>query len=158
MYTVTRQHYWGVEEKDAYVVEVSAGGFDYCNPDALVSKYSGEGEEYEDPREAVEVAIQIVKDWRRDGEKRAKIGIGATGGYTMPFDPTTFADAKKWAEKEYESLEKCAGCDTVIEDAKEWYQAGTIFKDGEFLPYEDGYKYCSERCAEKASGYEEEEE
>lgn len=151
MYTVTRQLQWGTGES---VVEVSRGSLDYTNPDALIEKYSGEGDEYEDPREAVEVAIQIVKNWRKDGERRATIGVGGTGGMTIPFKPETFAYARAWAKKEYESLEKCARCDTIIEDAKEWYQAGTFFKDGEFLPCENGYKYCSERCAEKASNYE----
>jgi len=38
MWTVTRQRQWpdGVD-----IVEVSAGGIDYTNPDALCAKYDG---------------------------------------------------------------------------------------------------------------------
>ena len=43
MYTVTRQCQWPDGDN---VVEVSVGGIDYCNPDALSPKYAGEFEEY----------------------------------------------------------------------------------------------------------------
>ena len=61
MYTVTRQRQFPDGEN---VVEVSAGDHNYTNPDALVAKYAGEFEEFTDPRDAVETAIQIVRDWR----------------------------------------------------------------------------------------------
>lgn len=155
MFTVTRQIQWLDGDP---VVEVSEGGMDYTNPDALSPVYSGEMEEYEDPIEAVEVAIGIVKDWRKDGEKKAKIGVGSTRGFTIPFEPDTFAYARAWAKKKYEQLEKCPVCSSIMEDAKEWYNAGFISKKGDFFPYNDGYKYCSERCAENASEFETEEE
>lgn len=158
MYVITRQAYWGVEENERYVVEIAQGGRDYANPDALVQEYSGEFGEFEDPREAVEVAISILKQWRKDGQKNAKIAVGYTGGMTLPFDPDTIPGAKKWAQKEYESLEKCPICSTIMEGSKEWYEAGTFFKSGDFLRYDDGYKYCSESCAEKASEFESEED
>ena len=55
-FTVTRQRQFpdGTE-----LVEVSAG--DYCNPDCLSARYSGEMEEFSDPREAVSVAIGIAR-------------------------------------------------------------------------------------------------
>ena len=147
MYTVTRQIQW---PEGAKVVEVSSGGIDYCNPDALCAKYPGEFEEFSDPIEAVEVAISICRQWRKDGAKQAKVGIGATGGYTMPFDTCSFKDAREWAKETAKHLERCPSCGAIVEDLEEWYQAGWITTQ-EFIPFEDGFRYCSERCADKAS-------
>ncbi len=80
-------------------MEVSAGGLDYTNPDALVARYGGEFETYDDPREAVETAIAICKAWQEDGEKNVRIGIGATGGMTMPFETCPFREAREWAKR-----------------------------------------------------------
>lgn len=153
MYTVTRQLQW---PEGTAVVEVSNGGLDYTNPDALVAKYSGEFEEFLSPVEAVETAIDICRSWRNDGKKSAKVGIGATGGMTLPFDTCSFKDAQLWARKTEEGLQKCPTCGKIVEDLKEWYLAGTYTKDG-FYPNDDGEKYCSEYCAEKASEFETEE-
>jgi len=146
-WTITRQIQW--PEGDP-VVEVSEGGIDYTNPDALVAKYPGEFEKFQNPIDAVDTAIEICRAWIKDGEKRAKIGVGATGGMTMPFDRGTFQEARKWAKETWEKLEKCPTCDEVVEDLREWWQAGEWIGN-DFLPYADGGKYCSEYCAEKAS-------
>ena len=63
MWTVTRQRQW---PDGANLVEISAGGLDYTNPDALSARYPGEFSTFDDPREAVEVALDIVRAWRRD--------------------------------------------------------------------------------------------
>lgn len=147
MYTVTRQIQWPDGDP---VVEVSEGGVDYTNPDALVAKYAGEFEEFKDPRDAVEAAISICREWRKDGKKNAKVGIGATGGMTMPFDTCTFKEAKEWADSVYKKLQRCPTCGEITEDLREWWQAGEYFAD-DFLPNDDGEKYCSEFCAEKHS-------
>jgi len=154
MYTVTRQLQW---PDGTAIVEISFGGLDYTNPDALAAKYDREFDEFNSPVEAVETAITICKSWRADGTRKAKVGIGATGGMTMPFDTCTFHEARKWAKETYEKLDKCPTCGTVVEDLKEWYLAGSYYPD-EFIPYDDGYKYCSEICAEKASEFTDEEE
>ena len=60
MYCVTRQMYWPGGTK---VVEIADGGLDYCNPDALVSKYNGEFEEFVSPLEAVRTAVRILLQW-----------------------------------------------------------------------------------------------
>lgn len=146
-WTITRQRQWPDGDN---VVEISEGGIDYTNPDALAAKYPGEFQEFEDPREAVETAIEICRAWRKDGEKSATIGIGATGGYTIPFDSATFRNAKDWANEVWEKLEKCPHCGRIMEDAREWWNAGEWIGD-EFLPDEDSGKYCSEYCAEKHS-------
>jgi hypothetical protein len=150
MWTVTRQIQWPNGDP---IVEISEGGIDYTNPDALAAKYPGEFREFEDPREAVNTAIEICKAWRKDGKPTAMLGIGATGGYTIPFDSTTFRNAKKWAEETWDKLEKCPVCGTVMEDTKEWWRAGTWYDNGDFVPNDDGLKYCSEYCAEKHSDF-----
>jgi len=148
MYTITRQIQW---PKGDPVVEVSEGGIDYTNPDALVANYPGEFQKFEDPREAVETAINICRAWREDGEKGARIGVGATGGMTMPFDGGTFKEARKWANEIWDKLEKCPTCGAVVEDLKEWWNAGEWMGD-DFTPFDHiDEKYCSEYCAEKAS-------
>ena len=147
MKTVTRQHQW--PEGD-YVVEVSSGGIDYCNPDALCKRYKGEFEEFHDPREAIKVAINIAKEWQKDRtSKRIKIGTGATLGYSMPFDGENvklndgdwneplFSILIENAEKEYADMDKCEQCGELL--GKERYGNHEV---GE-------YDCCSEYCAEK---------
>lgn len=153
MYTVTRQKQYPEETP---VVEVSSGGIDYTNPDALAEKYPGEFCEYKDPREAVKDAIEICRLWRKDGEKRAKVGVGFTHGMTMSFEPISFKEARKWAEEEYKKLPKCAECGAIIQQHRERYTAGVVV-GGEFIPDEE-YIYCSEFCAEKNTVYEEDED
>ena len=93
---VTRQVQWPTGKP---VVEVSIGGIDYTNPDALVAKYEGEFVEFEEPKEAVEAAIRICMEWRKDGRKDAKVGFGSTGGFTAPFEDCTFKEAREWARR-----------------------------------------------------------
>ena len=145
MFTVTRQRQFPDGEN---VVEVSAGGLDYTNPDALGAKYAGEFEEFADPREAVETAIQIVRDWRKDSRSRVSIGVGCTLGMTLPFSPDTFAHARAWAKQAWESLEKCAGCGKPLPDSrKRWHENDW-----------DGLEYCCESCATRAAEFEAEEQ
>ncbi len=151
MYTITRQKQW---TEGNPVVEVSYGGIDYCNPDALAKKYPGEFEEFSDPRKAIETAIAICLAWRKDGERKAKVGIGSTGGMTMPFETCTIKQAQKWAEEEYKTLPNCPQCAKIMEKNQEKWSIGFITKDGEFISYEE-YIYCSEYCAEKNYTYEE---
>jgi len=139
MWTVTRQHQW----PDGYlVVEISKGGIDYCNPDALNRKYPGEFEEYKDPTEAVDTAIKIAEAWKMDSGKRILIGHGATGGYTMPFDGMTLsqknlAALRKWAKKKLDALPKCDHCGEPI--------LGTPVTLSEFG---DDWMFCRAFCAE----------
>lgn len=150
MYTITRQCQW---PEGNNVVEISYGGIDYTNPDALVSKYPGEFETFDNPIDAANTAIEICKAWRNDGTKDAKVGVGSTGGYTMPFEVSTFKEVREWSKKEFDTLEKCPICNAIVQDLKEWYLAG-FYSDSGFFPYDDGYKYCSESCATKNSDYE----
>lgn len=143
MHTVTRQinTYEGTK-----CVEISAGGIDYTNPGALVKKYPGEFETFEDPREAVETAIKIAEAWQNDAKdgpnNEVFIDHGATGGMTMFFDglplnEETFTELREWANEQWDSLEKCAHCGNLL--GKEKYGSHEI---GE-------YDCCSEYCAEQ---------
>lgn len=144
-YTVTRQRQY---PDGTPAVEVSAGGLDYTNPDALARKYQGEFESFDDPREAVETAIAICRAWRADGEKRARVAYGATGGMTMPFDTCTYPEARAWARKRYEALSKCAWCGGLLPD------------NFHIIPELDDEQFCREYCAEQryAEAFPEEEE
>ena len=134
-FTVTRQLQW---PEGTPVVEISCGGLDYTNPDALSPRYSGEFETYDDPRKAVDAAIAICKAWRKDGEKRARVGTGATGGMTMPFETCTFREAKDWAQRRYEDLPKCDRCGTILGEI--------TYRNGDLDP---DHRFCSEYCAEE---------
>lgn len=137
---VSRQCYWGVEESNQNVVEIAGGGCDYANPDMLVTKYPGEGQEYNNPIEAVTAAIEICKLWKKDCPKlKITIAHGCTGGNTMPFEASSIKELKAWAKKTNESLPKCAHCGGLIEGE------GYVLIDGD-----PDMVYCREYCAEEA--------
>jgi hypothetical protein len=136
-YTVTRQHQWPGGD---YVVEVSAGSFDYANCDALVPKWArlGEGETFISPMKAMEAAIAVCDAWRADGCPEAQVGYGATGGMTMPFDACTYEEARAWAAKREASLPCCDRC-------------GELLPENHYTVQEmDGERFCREFCAEEA--------
>lgn len=151
-WTVTRQLQWPDGET---VVEISSGGLDYTNPDALGAKYPGEFETFSDPREAVETAIAIADAWQADcpGEE-ILIGDGFTWGATMPFDGEelngeTRARLRQWAKETWEGLPRCDRCGDVL--PKETF---CIYSDP------DLGTFCREYCAEEtwAETFEESEE
>ena len=133
-YFVSRQKYWPHGD---LVVEVATGGRDYSNPDMLVPKFPGEASEHHDPREAVSVAIRIADAWKvESGRTDIEVRTGYTHGFTAPFENGSYEDARQWAQKQYEQLEKCEACGSLIED--DWYTDS--FGEG---------KFCSEWCALK---------
>jgi hypothetical protein len=136
MYFISRQKYWPDGD---LVVEIAKGGRDYANPDMLSPKYSGEGEEYEDPREALNIALDIRDSWISDCKEEVRVEHGFTGGSTMPFcsEPTD-EELKEWAEETYQKLPKCDRCGEVLPD-KCW----TLYE------YDPDLKFCSEYCAEE---------
>ena len=134
---VSRQSYWGVEEEDGTVVEIAFGGCDFANPDMLSVKWPrlGEGQEFSDPREAVEAAIKVCDAWRKAGCPQAKIAMGSTGGCTIPFETKEYGEARARAEVIWEKLPKCDECGEVL--GKECFSHDLC--DDQF---------CSEACAE----------
>lgn len=97
LYTVTRQNSWGVDLPLA--VEVSEGGLDYSNPDALSRKYPGEMQEYDSATKAVKAAIAIRKLWRQDEpEETIRLDCGDACCGSLPLaDNMTDKDALDWA-------------------------------------------------------------
>lgn len=66
VWTVTRQRQWPDGNE---VVEISLGGIDYCNPDALAAQYPGEFQQYADP---VEELLRHPKR-ERDTDDQARV-------------------------------------------------------------------------------------
>ena len=134
MFYVSRQKYYysGIN-----AVEIANGGQDLAGSDMLVPKYQGEGQEYADPREAVEAAINICRAWRKDGTTSAKLVMGSTLGMGIELEPITFEDAEKLAEKLHDKLPKCDQCGAILgkERFKHVYDC-------------DDLEFCSEQCAE----------
>jgi hypothetical protein len=145
MWTVTRQNQW---PEGTLCVEISKGDSNYTNPGQLVEKYPGEGQEYQNPVEAVEAGIAIANAWRKDvysGPKEDRqqvfIAVGNTGGMTMPFEgePVSKATCEKlreWAAEEWESVEKCQHC------------GEPIGKRYVYLHHDEDFKFCDSMCAE----------
>ncbi|GEM_PF-1592464 len=134
-WTVTRQIQW---PDGTPMVEISDGDLDYTNPDALGAQYPGEFQTYDDPEEAVEAALQILDYWQGAGQTDAQLGIGATGGMTMPFEPISPEQAREWAAKRREGLPKCDRCGEIL--GKERYSHPEI----------PDQVFCREYCAESA--------
>lgn len=141
-YFISRQHYW---DTDNYIVEVAGGGLDFANPDMLVPlpewRSRGDGKEFNDPRKAVEAAIEIRNLWRAAGCISAEIGCGFTHGFTLSFEPISSEEAEQWAEKEWTKLPKCNECEKIL--GEDWYEL------------DPNLKYCSFSCLAKANGEEE---
>ncbi len=138
-YAVTCQHYY---YSSLYAVEVSIGGWDYAGSDMLVERFKdlGEGAVYQDPREAVKIAIDILRAWRkRDPKDHAKLVVVNTGGMGIEGEPIPIMQAIKWAKEEWDRLPKCDQCGGLLPQA--YYT----------LPEWGGEdRFCSEHCAEKA--------
>ncbi|HSW45462.1 MAG TPA: hypothetical protein VLM89_07820 [Phycisphaerae bacterium] len=149
MYVVTRQQQWATGDS---VVEISVGGLDYTNPDALCGKYPGEFREFVSPVEAVEAAIGIARAWRKDAPALdIQIAAGCTMGMTMPFagEPLTdetFDGLRQWARKIEDSLPHCDECGEPIRTQEHWTLSD--YSDLEF---------CREYCADQYSWREREE-
>jgi hypothetical protein len=137
---VSRQRYYGVDEDEGTIVEVAAGGSDYANPDQLGCKWRnlGEGRTFEDPMEACECAIQICEAWRASGEKNAKVGMGSTGGFTLPFDGQDYDTLRQRAQAWHDKLPKCDMCGELLGE-KTWRSPEDW----------DDSRFCREYCAEK---------
>ncbi len=146
-WVVTRQSYSSMGE-NANVVEVCGTVSqtrysidNYSNPGALVAKYTGEFETFDNPIAAAAAAISIYHAWKADGGKRLSIRHGFTGGSTMPFDAPEHGagirDIEAYAKEAYDLLPKCPVCGDIM--GKETYIS-------DFLPDE---KICSENCCYK---------
>lgn len=134
-YFVSRQVEWISGD---HIVEVVCGGVDYANPDMLVPYFKGEGCEYNDPREAVDAAINIRNAWKQTKpEVEIEIAFGATGGFTLPLTRYDDDELIKKAEELYAKLPKCEYCGEVLSDERYGHD------------FSDEYVFCSRNCAEQ---------
>lgn len=142
-FTVSRQRRW---DDGVNLVEITQGGIDYCNPDALVSKYRGEMEETISLSEAVENAIGIAEQWKQDNPKeQIFIACGNTHGMTahldeMELNEETYKQLREQAEKVDEKLPRCPHCGKIL--GKERYRLYDCCDGDDW--------FCSEYCAEEA--------
>lgn len=139
IFTVTRQHRWHDGLK---IVEVSQGGIDYTNPDALCKKWQGEFEPHVGLTPAVEAAIGIAKAWQETTTDTVYIAVGCTEGMTaefdaMPLTDETFDTLLEKAEKFDARLSRCEWCGDIL-TGKTY---GTLMH---------GYCFCSQNCAHNA--------
>lgn len=154
-YFVSRQLQWPDGER---LVEIAEGGRDYSGPDMLSTKYPGEGREYDDPREAVRVGLEILAAWRADqpeteGDPIA-IGYGNTLGMGLPITASEEEQVRAWAEEEYQSLRKCAECGDILTGSKrDWAQImqppDNVFAYNDDVDEEAKLYFCSERCGDR---------
>lgn len=148
-FVVTRQEYY---YSGARVVEIETRGWDYVGTGALVLRYSelGEGDTFDDPREAAMVAYRVWREWVRD-EDDVQMSFGTTGGIGTEHDPQdtdendnpiymTPIQVFMHADAAWENLPKCEYCGDVLGEDR----YGNEFS-------EDEYPYCSEYCAEEAA-------
>lgn len=104
-------------DQGAYSVEI-ASQFDYAGPGMLVAKFADEGCEFDDPREAAEAAVRVSEAWGAtiaNGDPLLPLTIGITlvGNafvYATVEDSMTAAEAREWAEGEWEAAPKCERC------------------------------------------------
>lgn len=144
MYTITRQLTW---PEGKYTVEIVQGNIDNVSPDALSSKYEGEFSNFQDPREAIEVALKIAEQWQKDeSNEHIQLAWGDTMEAMFMLESKginhdTIAELNKWAEAEYNSLPKCSYCNAIMPDNEDdWFSHEYCDADVYF---------CSEYCAEQ---------
>lgn len=143
-FTVTRQSRW---PDGKLIVEITQGGIDYTNADALCNEFQGEFETFTGLGEAVKAAIAIAEQWKKKAGKTGKeirMAVGSTMGMSAHFDDMpanikTYRSLKKQAAEYDEKLDKCAHCGEVLGDER-YRNADTDWSGDEF---------CREYCAEQ---------
>jgi hypothetical protein len=134
-YYVSRQVYW---PEGQHVVEI-APGLNHASADMLTALYKrlGEGQEFDDPREAAEAAILVRRQWAKDSAKRVGLSFGDAD---LGWEAWTQKKLLAWADKMHEKVPKCDWCGEVLGSKR-----GDRWQHQDF-PDET---FCSERCIEK---------
>jgi hypothetical protein len=124
---------------DKLTVEIAGPTIDQASPGMLVSAYPEEDETFEDPREAAEAAISILKQWRSaTPNARNKIaGITLSFSdlcYPSEYDAMTIPQTRAWGKATFEKLPKCDHCGGLfVWSTNEW----------------SGERFCREYCADE---------
>lgn len=126
-----------------YSVEIAAQ-LDVSGPGALVPHYErlGEGDEFDDPREAAKAAVAIAQEWGDEETQTIPITLAMSGMiYATTEDGMSPQETLDWGEKAYSELPLCEECGHHA-GVEEW----TNFETG------DTGMFCSEECAELVFG------
>ena len=143
-YFVSRQRYWHSGEE---VVEIVQGGHDHASPDMLVPCFAGEGQDHDDPREAVAVALDVADDWAK------KLGHKPLITFTNELNDLCLPDPEKLtkrtrkllielADRLWKALPKCARCGGLLPE-----RSARNGPWGHDLC--DGHPFCSEFCVDE---------
>lgn len=146
MYYVTRQS--NFYDSGAYSVEI-AGGLDNVSPGALAQTLNGDFSESSDPREAVEDAIRLRKEWIKRGINNPDYMTDGTipftltaassvGLYPTVEDGLTAAGLRRWAKAMYDRAPKCDKCGDVCESADNYRDV-----------FSEPFTACSDSCASR---------
>lgn len=143
MFYVSRQsNYY---DDGAYSVEV-ARRLDCSGPGTLVARYAqlGEGDEYDNPHDAVEAAIAISRAWRGEiGRASVPFRCFTIAGnafvYSTVKDAMTIPELRAWARGEWDALKKCDRCGDPI--------MGETWR---LVEDPDIGDFCSENCCDRA--------
>jgi hypothetical protein len=134
-YFISRQRYY--DKNRILAVEIANGGPKQASPDILPETYEGEGKNLIDPRDAVNVAYKIYKQWisSRCLDENVHLVIkDADRSYMLDFSKKGLDTANKWANDTFNRSPKCGSCQRVMNTKKYFLVNGL-----------DGV-YCSEVC------------
>lgn len=136
-FAITRQRYY---EDNQLAVEINCGGKLKAGPDVLPTKFYGEGKNLLSPIDALNISIQIVKDWDNTYFDEPKmIAVVSSEGkklYFNPRDKNQILSLQRWAEKTLKDMKSCDHCGRLISKSK--------FIETSDLP---NRSFCQEICA-----------
>ncbi len=93
-------------------VELCVTGRKNAGPDILTPRFPKEDKTYSDPRDCINIAVEIYKQWDKEyGDEQKKLRIIGTQG-TLVFDFSTkgITAARAWADRMFANMEKCGSC------------------------------------------------
>jgi len=125
-YFLTRQRDFN---DDKLYVEICCLGPKKAGLDILTARYQGEGKNLVSPKDAVEIAERIYKQWQldyHDEAKRLRIIIDEKTTRIFEFDAKGIAAAKTWADKTLATMTKCKHCGKPIGHSKTLYETEDI--------------------------------
>lgn len=108
--------------------------------DVLTLRYPGEQKNLVDPRDAVNIAENIVKRWERDygDEKKMLRIVGMPQPLVYDTSAKGIAAAKVWASKVFNSMTKCAACTKAMGNRDPYQHEDLV-----------NLAFCTEYCCAK---------
>jgi hypothetical protein len=125
-YFLTRQRDFN---DNCLYIEISSMGPKKAGVDILTTRYPGEGKNLVSPKDAVDVAERIYKQWEKeywDEKKQLRILIDEKTTRIFEFDAKGIAAAKTWADKTLATMTKCKHCSRPIGKNKAIYEIDAL--------------------------------